>query len=107
MEFEFYQSQARRTQNKDLTLEQKLRHGLYGLAAEVGEVCSIFQKEMQGHDVDSVKIMDECGDVLWMLSEIADACGFSLNAAAFHNIDKLRARYPEGFDSDRSVNRRR
>ena len=105
MDFVDYQKAARRTQNKHLDYESLTRHALFGLGAEVGEVQSIFQKSYQGHEVSTSRIIDEAGDVLWMLSELADACGFTLDEVARHNMDKLRARYPDGFDADRSVNR--
>ena len=105
MTFEEFQKAARRTQNKTLDGEQMLHHALFGLGAEAGEILSIFQKELQGHEADRDKIVDECGDLLWMLSELADGCGINLDEIARHNVDKLWKRYPEGFDSVRSVNR--
>ena len=105
MTFEEFQKAARRTQNKHLDYGSLTRHALFGMAAEVGEIHSIFQKSYQGHNISTSKIIDECGDVLWMLSELADACGFTLEEAARHNQDKLFARYPEGFSTERSVNR--
>ena len=43
--------------------------------------------------------------MLWYLAEIADALGITLEEIARRNIEKLRKRYPEGFDPDRSINR--
>ena len=37
--------------------------------------------------------------------ELADVLGLTLEQIAAHNVDKLRARYPEGFDADRSMHR--
>ena len=105
MTFDEYQKAARRTQNRKLDGERILHHALFGLGSEAGEILSIFQKELQGHEVTREKVMDECGDLLWMAAELADAMGFTLDEAAQHNADKLWKRYPEGFDSVRSVNR--
>ena len=105
MTFEEYQKAARRTQNGELSTTERMRHGLYGLASETGEVLALFQKGYQGHPVDKERVMDECGDVLWMLAEVADCVGFTLDQAAQHNADKLWRRYPTGFDSVRSVHR--
>ena len=105
MNFTEYQAAARRTQNRKLDGEQMTHHALFGLGAEVGEILSIFQKEFQGHEVTREKIIDECGDLLWMAAELADACGFTLDEAAQGNIEKLWRRFPQGFDSVRSVNR--
>lgn len=48
---------------------------------------------------------EEAGDVLWYLAEIADALGITLEDIARRNIAKLRNRYPDGFDPERSRNR--
>ena len=105
MTFDFYQQQARRTQNDELMTEQKENHALHGLSSEVGEIHSIYQKVYQGHEMNYNKVIDEAGDLLWFLSELADCIGTTLDHIAQHNIDKLRKRYPEGFDADRSLHR--
>lgn len=105
MNFDEYQRAARRTQNLKLDGEQMMHHALFGMASEVGEVLSIFQKEFQGHEITREKIIDECGDILWMMAELADAAGFTLNEAARGNVEKLWKRYPVAFDSVRSTNR--
>ncbi|MBR3001542.1 MAG: nucleoside triphosphate pyrophosphohydrolase family protein [Oscillospiraceae bacterium] len=101
-----YQELAQRTIRMELTLEGALHHGLYGLAAETGEVLAIFQKQYQGHPVDNEHIKKELGDVLWMIAEICTARRFDLEEVAQLNIEKLKARYPDGFDPDRSMHRR-
>lgn len=83
----------------------RLKHGLFGLAAEAGEVCGIFQKVYQGHEADNEHLKKELGDVIWMVAEICEASGFSLDDVMQTNIDKLRARYPEGFEAERSLHR--
>lgn len=105
MTFDEYQVLARRTQNDELKADELMHHALHGLAAEVGEIHSIFQKKYQGHLVEPEKILDELGDLLWFVSETADALGFHLSSIANHNVSKLLDRYPDGFDAERSVNR--
>lgn len=100
-----YQALARRTQRDDLTTNMRREHALHLLAAEVGEIHSIYQKAYQGHGVDPEKVLDEAGDVLWGLAELMDALGYSMDDMARHNIDKLGARYPGGFDPERSLHR--
>ncbi len=65
----------------------------------------LFQKTRQGHELDVEKVLDELGDVLWFAGELCDCMGISLEDVARHNIEKLRARYPEGFSAERSRNR--
>ena len=105
MTFDEYQRQARRTQNRGLSDEQRKQHALFGLAAECGEILSVFQKQLQGHMVSRSKVKEELGDLLWFCAELADAMGVSLDTVAGSNIGKLRARYPEGFSEERSVHR--
>ena len=105
MEFNQYQELACRTQNPNLTQHERLMHALHGMASEVGEIHSIYQKLYQGHMLEIEKVIDEAGDLLWFVAELADVLGVSLNGIAKHNIEKLKKRYPEGFDEDHSVNR--
>ena len=100
-----YQELARRTQNTDLDSVAKEMHALYGMASEVGEIHGIYQKMFQGHDGSRIKAIKELGDLLWFIAEYADSLEISLDEVAQCNIDKLRKRYPDGFDADRSVHR--
>lgn len=100
-----YQRMARRTAGNKHKSE-KMEEALFGLAGEVGELCDHYKKYMhQGHDIDYDHMAEESGDVLWYLAEIADALGLTMEEIARRNIDKLRKRYPDGFDPERSRNR--
>lgn len=105
MDIDEYQRLAARTIAKGLSREGIERHALYGLAGEVGEVLSLFQKELQGHGLDHEHLKRELGDVLWMVSELATAEGWSLSGVAMANVEKLRKRYPDGFEAERSLHR--
>lgn len=100
-----YQRMARRTAGTKKKSD-KMEEALFGLAGEVGELCDHYKKYMhQGHDLSYDHMAEEAGDVLWYLAEIADALGVTLEDIARRNIDKLRKRYPDGFDPERSINR--
>lgn len=84
----------------------RLINGLMGLNGEAGEAIDILKKHLfQGHDLDREHLAKELGDVAWYLAVSADALGYSLEQILQMNIDKLRARYPDGFEAERSVNR--
>ena len=70
-----------------------------GLAGEAGEVCDLLLKKVHGHGraYDPEALLKELGDVLCYLANLASAHGFTLSEVAQANVDKLRARYPEGF----------
>ena len=61
---------------------------------------------MQGHELDKAHLAKELGDVAWYLAETATAIGYDLETILQNNIDKLKARYPEGFTADRSMHRK-
>ena len=101
-----YQEAAARTINKDLTLIGQRNHALYGLVAEVGEILSLYQKELQGHGMPTrEQLIKEGGDCLWMLSELFTSQGISFDEVFETNIEKLKKRYPEGFTAERSLHR--
>ena len=100
-----YQKLAARTINKELAQPQLLWHSLFGMASEVGEIHGLYQKEYQGHKTDPEHLKKELGDLLWFVAEFATANGWSLDEIALMNIDKLKARYPEGFEAEKSLHR--
>lgn len=84
----------------------RLINGLMGLNGEAGEAIDILKKHLfQGHDYDREHLAKELGDVAWYLAVSADALGYSLEEILNMNVEKLRARYPDGFEAERSVNR--
>ena len=100
-----YQRMARRTAGTKRKSD-KMEEALFGLAGEVGKLCDHYKKfKHQGHDLDYNHMAEEAGDVMWYLAEIADALGLTLEDIARRNIAKLRKRYPDGFDPERSINR--
>lgn len=100
-----YQAAAQRTSTTNDTVD-KLLNGLLGLFGEGGECADILKKTLfQGHEFDKDHMAKELGDVLWYVAETAAGLGMTLEEIAQRNIDKLKARYPNGFDAERSRNR--
>lgn len=100
-----YQKLAARTINQGLTFEEQKNHALHGMVGEIGEIHSIYQKMYQGHAFEHDHMMSEVGDLLWFIAEYCTAKGWSLNDIMQMNIDKLKARYPEGFEENKSLHR--
>ena len=100
-----YQLLASRTINKNLTKVGQEKHALHGLVGEVGELHSLYQKIYQGHEFDEHHAMSELSDMLWFIAEYCTAMGWSLDDVMQYNIDKLIARYPDGFEADKSLHR--
>ncbi len=103
-----YQKFAERTAGAGRDGERRQIIAALGLAGEAGEFANIIKKlTAHGHQISKNDLSDELGDVLWYLSEAATACGLELNQIAEMNINKLKARYPEGFSEERSINRKK
>ncbi|MGN0506803.1 MAG: nucleoside triphosphate pyrophosphohydrolase family protein [Lachnospiraceae bacterium] len=101
-----YQKLAMTTLNPELEQKDVLINGVMGLCGESGEVIDLVKKHLaQGHELDTEKMANELGDVAWYLAETATAIGYSLEDIFQMNIDKLKKRYPEGFSTEKSVNR--
>lgn len=101
-----YQQLAMRTLNPELSQKDVLINGVMGLCGESGEAIDIVKKWLaQGHELDKEHLAKELGDIAWYLAETAYALDIPLESILQGNIDKLRERFPEGFDTARSVER--
>lgn len=101
MTLDSYQAAARRTAGC-----QSIAVLALGVAGEAGEVADLVKKVVgHSHPLDQDKITKELGDVLWYVATLAHAIGVSLSRVAEVNVEKLKARYPDGFSAERSINR--
>ena len=102
-----YQKLAMTTLNPELSEKDVLINGVMGLCGESGEAIDIVKKHLaQGHDLDRDALIKELGDIAWYLAETATALDVSLEEVFSRNIEKLKKRYPDGFDPERSVHRK-
>lgn len=77
-----------------------------GLAGEAGECADIIKKYLhQGHPFNREKFLKELGDVAWYLALGCTVVGAKLDDVLRGNIEKLKNRYPDGFDPEHSINR--
>lgn len=107
MDFNDYQQHARVTANDKGTLEKKLTNWALGLTGEAGEVADIIKKFVfHGHELDREELSKELGDTLWYLANLAYDLDLWFSDVAEENIEKLRGRYPKGFDVLKSINRK-
>ncbi|MBQ8081446.1 MAG: nucleoside triphosphate pyrophosphohydrolase family protein [Clostridia bacterium] len=102
-----YQRLAMTTLNPALSRKDVLINGVMGLCGEAGEAIDLVKKHLaQGHPLDREALLKELGDVAWYLAETAYALDADLDDVLAANIEKLRRRYPEGFDAERSLRRK-
>ena len=96
-----YQKEALRT-----ACGAVIENGVLGLCGESGECADIVKKHLfQGHDLNKEHLAKELGDVAWYLAVSAYAIGYDLETVMQMNVDKLRNRYPDGFNADLSQHR--
>lgn len=101
-----YQKAALRTANTESSFTSRIRECVYGIVGEVGEVVDLVKKfEFQGHPIIFADIAEEIGDVAWYLAVLSAVIGYDFDNVLTKNVDKLRDRYPDGFDPQRSVHR--
>ena len=84
----------------ELSPEAHKLNALLGLNGEVGEITDLIKK-IKFYLADKraereEKIIDELGDVLFYLTYMMNAHGFTYEEVTSHNIRKLTKRYPDG-----------
>lgn len=101
-----YRYRTKRTRNGDLSLRDQRLNAALGLG-EAGEVQNLIKKEVfHAHLSNTEKVLDECGDMLYYIDWLLDTYGVTIEQAMQYNIEKLAKRYPNGFSSEDSINRK-
>ena len=77
-----------------------------GLAGEAGEVADHIKKGVfHRHGIDLEKISKELGDTLWYVAALCTTLELDMSAIMQANIEKLKIRYPNGYNSEDSKRR--
>ena len=85
----------------------ELLNGILGLTGEAGEFADMVKKWIfHEKTLDESHLQKELGDVMWYVALICHAMGWDLDIIMAKNVAKLKARYPKGFDTDLSANRK-
>lgn len=87
---------------EDLVQLPQLLTAALGLSAEAGEFTEVVKKILlQGKPLNEENVFHmkrELGDILWYVSMGCAALNTSLEEVLVMNVEKLSARYPEGFN---------
>jgi NTP pyrophosphatase (non-canonical NTP hydrolase) len=107
MNFSEYQEISHRTSNSELDKNLAVAIAGLGLTGEAGEAADLLKKYLgHGHELDLEKLDKELGDILWYVAEIASLLDRDLSDIASKNVEKLKKRYPQGFNTQDSIARR-
>lgn len=103
-----YQKLASRTMsNHGIHINQGLACYGMGLSGEAGEATDYLKKVLfHGHRMDEEVLIEELGDVLWYVAALLTTMNSTMELCMATNIAKLNKRYPSGFNSKDSINRK-
>ena len=107
MDSDEYQKQVERTRSYLINKDEEVKEYCLGMMSEIGELAGHF-KHVLYHDwkLDRKNVKEEIGDALWYIAALTSIMGFTLDEIMKFNIEKLKERYPDGFSSEKSINRK-
>lgn len=93
-----YQEACKRTTKKFEDSEKEIMTWGLGISGEAGDVAGCIKKTYsQGND-QKLGIRENLGDTMWYIAMIANFFDWKLEDILNENIEKLKKRYPQGFD---------
>jgi len=93
-----YQDFCSSVANKFDDKEKEILNWGLGIAGEAGDVAGCIKKTFL-HDNDQRQgIKENLGDTLWYIAMICNHFDWSLEDVIIENTEKLKKRYPQGFD---------
>lgn len=96
LSFNYYQKQSRKTAIYP-NVNNNLNYVIIGLCGEVGELANKYKKIIRDYNniinpEYNLKLIQELGDILWYISNIASELNINLSKIALMNLDKLKIR---------------
>lgn len=77
-----------------------------GRIGETGELALLLRYAVAaGARFDQDRIADEAGDTFWYLAALCTKSDIPLSDVMERNIAKLKRRFPDGWSTERSINR--
>jgi NTP pyrophosphatase (non-canonical NTP hydrolase) len=78
-----------------------------GIAGEAGEINDLVKKGIfHQHGLDVAEVAEEIGDLMWYVAALCTKLELNLSNILKYNVAKLEKRYPDGFSSEDSRNRK-
>lgn len=70
-----------------------------GLSGEAGELNDMIKKWIfHEKPLDEDELCKELGDIIWYIAMFCESMHWDIEEVMLQNIEKLKKRYPEGFD---------
>jgi len=83
-----------------------LLNACLGLSGETGELLDMVKKWVfHEKPLDTEHLKKELGDCMWYVALFCEAMNWDLDEILQMNVDKLKKRFPYGFDPERSLHR--
>ena len=99
MELIDYEQAAMRTAKDMGSPQMNLIHAALLIGSEGGELqTAIKAYAVYGKPLDKKNLIEEAGDLLWGIALLAKTLNLSMEDFADANIEKLRLRYPHGYN---------
>lgn len=98
-----YVREALRTESivDAVNINPRTLHAVLGLSSEVGELMDAVKRHVYyGKTLDRVNLLEEAGDLLWYWALLVSSLDADPQQVLRANIDKLRKRYPDKFQSE-------
>lgn len=105
MHIEDFQQLSKRTAPDNGQRENALNF-IIGAFGELSETSELIKKwAFHNHPLDTEKIANELGDVMWYIVNLATEFDLDMDLVLEGNINKLFKRYPNGFNTEDSIKR--
>jgi len=98
MDINEYQELTKRTAGNYKSKKKALTNWGLGVAGEAGDIAGCIKKILFHQNDQSDGVRENIGDTMWYLAMICNTMGWKLEDIMKENIEKLRKRYPEGFN---------
>jgi len=83
-----------------------LNKKVFYLVESVGKCTDLIKKHLfQGHSLEKDKLTSEIVYIFGLLAVLSCETGYKLSDIAENNVQKLKKRYPDGFSTEKSINR--